>query len=108
MAGHGGGGGGDDTSGQWIKGPSPKWAPSIRSVLDPSAVSVLPIVSWEPQTMAPKKKEEPKPAAAAPPKPPEPERPKTPEFDPTSVTVKQNKHSNVKKCRETAVDWSSF
>lgn len=41
--------------------------------------------------MAPKKKEEPKPAAAAPPKPPEPERPKTPEFDPASVTVNQNK-----------------
>lgn len=40
--------------------------------------------------MAPKKKEEPKPAAAAPaPKPPEPERPKTPEFDPATVTVKQ-------------------
>lgn len=38
--------------------------------------------------MAPKKKEEPKPAAA-PPKPPEPERPKTPAFDPASVTVKQ-------------------
>lgn len=40
--------------------------------------------------MAPKKKEEPKPAAA-PPKPPEPERPKTPEFDPATVTVKQIK-----------------
>lgn len=40
--------------------------------------------------MAPKpKKEEPKPAAA-PPKPPEPERPKTPDFDPTTVTVKDN------------------
>jgi len=36
--------------------------------------------------MAPKKKEEPKAAAPAP-KPPEPERPKTPDFDPTSVTV---------------------
>lgn len=38
--------------------------------------------------MAPKKKEEPKPAPA-PPKPAEPERPKTPVFDPASVTVKQ-------------------
>ncbi|KAM6920496.1 myosin, light chain 13 [Lycodopsis pacificus] len=37
--------------------------------------------------MAPKKKEEPKPAAAAPPKPPEPERPKTPAFDPATVTL---------------------
>ncbi|XP_068460143.1 myosin, light chain 13 [Clinocottus analis] len=39
--------------------------------------------------MAPKKKEEPKPAAAAAatPKPPEPERPKTPEFDPATVTL---------------------
>ncbi|KAK0149812.1 Myosin light chain 3 [Merluccius polli] len=37
-----------------------------------------------PPPMAPKKKEEPKPVAA--PKPPEPERPKTPDFDPTSVT----------------------
>ncbi|XP_054480780.1 myosin, light chain 13 [Anoplopoma fimbria] len=35
--------------------------------------------------MAPKKKEEPKPAA--PPKPPEPERPKTPVFDPATVTL---------------------
>ncbi len=51
--------------------------------------------------MAPKKKEEPKPAAAPPPKPPEPERPKTPEFDPTTVTVNQSKNSNVKQCRET-------
>lgn len=41
------------------------------------------------RAMAPKKKEEPKPAAPAAPKPPEPERPKTPEFDPASVTVKQ-------------------
>ena len=37
--------------------------------------------------MAPKKKEEPKPAAPVAPKPPEPELPKTPEFDPTSVTL---------------------
>ncbi|KAL3055317.1 hypothetical protein OYC64_018078 [Pagothenia borchgrevinki] len=38
--------------------------------------------------MAPKKKEEPKPAAApAAPKPPEPERPKTPVFDPATVTL---------------------
>uniref|UniRef100_G3PZF2 Myosin, light chain 13 n=1 Tax=Gasterosteus aculeatus aculeatus TaxID=481459 RepID=G3PZF2_GASAC len=43
--------------------------------------------------MAPKKKEEPKPAAAAaaaaPPKPPEPEPPKTPAFDPATITVKR-------------------
>ncbi|KAF3858138.1 hypothetical protein F7725_011339 [Dissostichus mawsoni] len=38
--------------------------------------------------MAPKKKEEPKPAAApAAPKAPEPERPKTPVFDPATVTL---------------------
>lgn len=37
--------------------------------------------------MAPKKKEEPKPVAAAPPIPPQPERPKTPPFDPSSVTL---------------------
>ena len=47
--------------------------------------------------MAPKKKEEPKPAAAPAPKPPEPERPKTPEFDPATVTVKQNKKCNIKQ-----------
>lgn len=41
--------------------------------------------------MAPKKKEEPKPAAPAAPKPQEPERPKTPEFDPATVTVKHFK-----------------
>lgn len=41
--------------------------------------------------MAPKKKEEPKPAPA-PPKPPEPEVPKIPDFDPASVTVKHKKH----------------
>lgn len=46
--------------------------------------------------MAPKKKEEPKPAAPAAPKPPEPERPKTPEFDPASVTV-NNMNINIKQ-----------
>lgn len=46
--------------------------------------------------MAPKKKEEPKPAAA-PPKPPEPERPKTPEFDPATVTVKANQNAKEEK-----------
>lgn len=52
--------------------------------------------------MAPKKKEEPKPAAA-PPKPPEPERPKTPEFDPTTVTVNKTKTAILRNV-ETAVD----
>lgn len=50
--------------------------------------------------MAPKKKEEPKPAAPAAPKPPEPERPKTPEFDPASVTV-NNINNNIMQMWET-------
>ncbi|XP_068605345.1 myosin, light chain 13 [Brachionichthys hirsutus] len=37
--------------------------------------------------MAPKKKEEAKPAAAAPPTPPVPEQPKTPAFNPSTVTL---------------------
>lgn len=44
----------------------------------------------------PKKKEEPKPVAA--PKDEEPVRPKTPDFDPATVTVKQKKNGNIKQC----------
>ncbi|KPP73597.1 myosin light chain 3-like [Scleropages formosus] len=44
--------------------------------------------------MAPKKKEEPKPAA--PPKPPEPEPPKEPEFDPKTVQTTAEKNYNFR------------
>lgn len=72
-------GGVHDTCGQGIKGTRPP----NRSA-SPCVCHALKAYS----TMAPKKKEEPKPAAPATPKPVEPERPKTPVFDPSTVAVR--------------------
>lgn len=77
--------------------------------VDPSVLSVRPPCLCL-SAMAPKKKEEPKPAPAAP-KPPEPERPKTPVFDPATVTVKDNNvllRFNHRRLKESLTGYETY